>query len=298
MRAKGGLSRRAIPPRHECRGRPRKLMNSNSIDTQTARDILAEVSEAAQAGQAVFEEEAGIVRAAPALPTETSDVERQKAIERVQRIARARRQREQGIKELRKSYTGVMAVRREVSVNDPVIASTLQRYFGLIDRFYHIIGRRGPDIIGIEATEAFLGAMDERITEFSKDVRREADAASAMQKSDAAGSCFIRPEYTSHAAQEVVFAKHRKTLELLDALLAADRMLEDLNVMAWNGLIDPAKIEDARYAIKKQVAAIFTFGRKTMVGMWRKVSPDDVNAHAQSQAKITTEAANDVAVVE
>jgi hypothetical protein len=271
-------------------------MNSNSIDTQTARNILEEVSDAAQAGQAVFEEDAGIVRTAPTLPPQETDPAHQKAIERVQRIANARRQRERGIQELRQSYVGVMAVRREISVNDPVIASSLQRYFGLIDRYHHIIGRYGPDVIGTEATAMFLTTMDERITRFANDVRREAEAASALQKSDAEGANYIRPEYTSHAAEEVVFAKHRKTLELLDALLAADRMLEDLNVMAWNGLIDPDKVEDTRYAIKKQVAAIFTFGRKTMAGMWRKVSPNDASAQAQSQP--TPNAAEAVTLVE
>lgn len=244
--------------------------NTNTLDDQTAAAIIDEVSQAALESEAVLAEDAG---AKPAPRPADTDARRQAQVTRLQRIAKAKRQREQGIKELRRTYTGVMSVRREVRINDPVVASTLQRYFGLIDRTYFILGRRGPDIIGADATERFLDTIDARIDEFAQDMRREADAAKAMRTADAGGDDFLCPEYTASAAQEVVHAKHRKTLELLDALILADRLIEDLSVMAWNDQVDADRIDDVRYNIKKQIGRIFAFGSSTMRGMLNRITP-------------------------
>lgn len=240
------------------------------IDVQTAGAILDEVSQAAHDSETVLAEDAGI---APSPKIGIDDAQRQAQIAKLQGIARARRQREQGVKELRRAYTGVMSVRRDVQINDPVVASTLQRYFGLIDRFYLIIGRRGPDLMGVEATEKCLSTIDERIAEFAMDIKRESDAVQSMLAGDMNGGDFVQPEYMTSAAQEVVFAKHRKTLDLLDAIIAADKLLEGLNVMAWNGKVDLDKVEDVRFRIKKQVARIFTFGAGTMRGLMRRLAP-------------------------
>jgi hypothetical protein len=247
-------------------------MDKQLIDAQVAGEILDELSDAVREGDAAIAAETG---EAPAHRDAADDTQRQAQITRLQMIARARRQRDRGIKELHRSYTGVMAVRREATLNDPVLASTLQRYFGVIDKAYLIVGRRGPDIIGVAATEQFLRSIDDRVTEFAQDIQREAAAAQAMQIADAGAEDFVRPEYTKSAAQETVFAKHRKTLELLDAIIAGDRLVEDLNVMAWNGKVDMDKVEDVRLRIKKQVAKIFTFSDSTMRGMLRRVAPAD-----------------------
>ncbi len=270
-------------------------MDQHAIDAQTAGEILDEVSQAAQESEAVLAADAG---AEPTPRAPVGDVQRQAQIERLQRIAKARRQRERGIKELHNTYTGVMSVRREASINDPVVASTLQRYFGLIDRSYHIIGRRGPDIIGAEATERVLGTIEARIDEFSQDVRQEAAAAKALREEDASGDDFVCPQYTSSAAQEVVFAKHRKTLDLLDALILADRLIEDLNIMSWNGKVEPDKIEDTRFRIKKQISRIFSFSESTMRGMMNRITPKAPGADIGAPTSIVESDAQHVAAAE
>ena len=245
------------------------------IDAQTAGEILDEVSQAAQEGEAILAEDAG---SAPVPRQTADDAQRQEQIRRLQNITKARRQREQGIKELHRTYTGVMSVRREATINDPVVASTLQRYFGVIDHAYHIIGRRGPDILGTDATKQFLQTIEDRIDEFAQDIRREAAAARALREEDASGDDFVCPQYTASAAQEIVFAKHRKTLDLLDALIMADRLIEDLSIMSWNGKVEPDKIEDMRLRIKQQMRRVFSFCNSTMRGMWNRITPGSTSA--------------------
>ncbi len=249
------------------------------LPNQEALNTADEIEQAAKDFQAVIAQDRGVeVQTAS---TTSPDAKRKRMAERVERMMeRARHQRQKGRDELVNVRRGTFGFTRETTLNDSALASALLRYYSMINRAYVLLGRSGPMVLGATSTRNFYDRIDAMIDDIIADVRREATAAQKLVQDaqDEMGQDFIRPQYTEAAVEIPVVAQSRKTLDLLDALREADKLVENLGVLDWNGRVDPSEGERVRRLVREQLGKLFLLCSRITSAMYYKINPDEIDA--------------------
>lgn len=185
-------------------------------------------------------------------------------------IRRAALQKQRGRAELVKPYVGALSVQKTLKYFDVNIASSAERFLGLIDLSLYTITRRGPLVLGADACDEILARFDQMVTKYI-DASHVAKVGSATamkaEKDGSFGSEWLQPEYTQSAFECTIQAKHRLTTRLVDALSAWDTAIHDLSVLEWNGKVDAAQIAQVREEERRGLSSIYSFAAKSLVGM-------------------------------
>lgn len=249
------------------------------LNTQEALNTAGEIEQAARDFQAVIAQDRGIE---PPNPSATdSEAKLKRAAERVARLMKkARFQRQRGHDDLVNVRRGTFGFTRETTLNDSALASALLRYYSMINRAYVLLGRSGPMVLGAASTRNFYERIDAMIDDIIADVQREAAAANKLVQDAEAemGSDFIRPQYTEAAVEIAVVAQSRKTLDLLDALREADKLVENLGILDWNGRVDASEGERVRRLVRDQMNKLFLLCFRITSAMHYKINPEDIDA--------------------
>ncbi|UUZ66263.1 hypothetical protein LP417_35190 (plasmid) [Polaromonas sp. P1-6] len=187
-------------------------------------------------------------------------------------IKRAKDQKERGRFELQKPYDGAMSVLKQLKYFDVNIASSAERFIGVIDLALYTMVRRGPLAIGVDASDEILERFNQMVNEYVDNAQEAKQSALAVlnNEKDSTLGDWLSPEYTSTAFECNLQAKHRLTTRLVDALTAWDSAIHDLNVLEWNGKVDAAQVSQTREQERRGLSAIYGFSIKTLQGLKRR----------------------------
>lgn len=249
------------------------------LQNQEALNTADEIGQATQDFQAVIAQDRGVEP--PKAQAVDPDARLKRAAERVSRLMeKARFQRKRGRDDLVNVPRGTFGFTRETTLNDSALASALLRYYSMINRAYVLLGRNGPMVLGAASTRNFYERIDAMIDDIIADVQREATAAKKLVQDaeDEMGQDFIRPQYTEAAVKIAVVAQSRKTLELLDALREADKLVENLGILDWNGRVDASEGDRVRRLIRDQMNKLFLLCFRITSAMYYKINPEDIDA--------------------
>lgn len=185
---------------------------------------------------------------------------------------RAANQRDKGRAQLEREYAGAMTVTIKLSWNDLTVASSCERFLGMCDLSPYTIGRRGPSVLGSKATKVVLdqfSALVEKYYEAGMLAKRSAQTLFDQEREMVfAEDEWITPEYTTAAFQMTMQAKFRGTARIVAGMAAWDEAIRLANVLEWNGKIDTSKIADLREQERKAMYAVFSFARRSLIGLY------------------------------
>jgi hypothetical protein len=184
-------------------------------------------------------------------------------------MKRAAKQKQRGRAELEKTYAGALSVEKVVEVFDVNVASSAERFMGLIDLSLYTLNRRGASVVGEGALEGILDQFDQMVGEYLADGRKTRDAAVAlvMTERDTTLDEWITPNYTQSAFNAVVHAKHRLSTKVADGLKAWDEAIRELSILEWNGKVDGSQVQQARAQERRGLSAIHKFAAKALIGL-------------------------------
>lgn len=186
---------------------------------------------------------------------------------------RAASQRDRGRAELERVYAGAMSVKMNVSWNDLTVASSCERFLGMCDLSPYTIGRRGPSVLGSKATTTVLeqfSALVEKYYEAGMLAKRGAQALFDAERDHVFGDDeWVTPEYTTAAFAMVIHAKNRSTTRIVAGMAAWDEAIRLASVLEWNGKIETSKISDLREQERKGMYSIFSFARRSLIGLYK-----------------------------
>lgn len=206
-------------------------------------------------------------------------------------IRRAAMQKKRGREELARPYAG-LSVSKDLKYNDVNIASSAERFLGLIDLALYTINRRGPQVLGADACDEILARFDGMVRSYSDAstvAKLGAGTALKTEKDGSFGSDWLQPEYTKSAFECTLQAKHRLTTRLVDALYAWDSAIHDLSVLEWNGKMDSSQVAQTREEERRGLRSIYSFAAKSLAGMRNRTNP----LAKRSERPAATFAAND-----
>ena len=201
---------------------------------------------------------------------------------------RSEDQKKRGRAELTKTYVGALSMKKTLKVNDVNIASSAERFLGLIDLAIYTYNRRGAPILGVAATEKILDQMQELVTNYStkaSDARQQAAELTRASKEallDLAD--WLEPEYTSFALNADVHVKSPMSATLLTAVMNWDKAIHDLSVLHWNGKADAAQYAQLKSEERRELSALFRFAVKSLQGLRKASNPEKKAPAASPQA--------------
>ena len=185
-------------------------------------------------------------------------------------IQRANRQKDAGFKELQRDYVA-LAIEFDLVLYDVNVASSAERFLGLVDRANFIIGRSGQNILGEQSWRQVvdsLGALTDNYV---------AQAAEAMRVStalieDAKNESFdwIEPSYASSAFNLKLRLKHRNSVKLAKAMMQFDEAIKLLSIAEWNGKAEGEQVSVLRKRERNLFKVIFVASAKSMIGLQKK----------------------------
>jgi|APLak6261666328_1056055.scaffolds.fasta_scaffold03236_2 hypothetical protein len=263
-----------------------------------AHQVIEELDEATQLARETLNAQqpsaAALVEPAPA--AEMSDAERAARKEdRVQLfIRRAARQRQQGLKELERVYSGVMVVDREIKIFDPHIASSVTRFLGLTDKTIHLVGRIGRHFMSDAQIEKLQQSIQEMCDTYVQEGRQAAAVAAELsQKGRAANFMWIEPHYLAPALEVKFQVKSRSTLALAEAAQHWDEAIRLMCEMEFNACTTSSQISEVRLRERRLFAALNKHCVTIIMGMSRRsmaAANERNDGHAASPAPAMQEA--------
>lgn len=277
--------------------------NTGSDEPQSA---LSEIDDAAQLAIRSIQEErvaaGGAAEFVDDAKTKTATVEPSRLTENQQadRIKvftkRAASQRDKGRAELERVYAGAMSVSLSIELYDLTVASSCERFLGLCDLAPYTIGRRGPSVLGSKPTSAVLKQYADLVEKYfvagaeakqSAETLYNVEHEKVMSEDD-----WVIPQYTKKTLQMVINAKFRGTGRLVVAMRAWDEAIRLATVLEWNGQIEPSKVADLREAERKALYQVFSFARRSLIGLYRGTIKVDAPKAAKDVDVSTEQQAN------
>ncbi|TBR75397.1 MAG: hypothetical protein EPN64_13225 [Burkholderiaceae bacterium] len=221
------------------------------------------------------------------------ELEREKAAEREARISflvkRAKLQKARGRAQLERVVVGAMAIRKEVEFYDVNIASSAERFLGLIDLAIYTINRRGEYVLGESDAAAAMDRFAALVADYKDKGVSERDQSDLLLKNEqelAFDTDWIVPEYRDTAFKMEVFIKHPSTLKVLDGLFAFDKLVRNLTVLQWNGKVDQARVDQARQQERRALSQIHQFAGRSLIGLNRRAKPTRRSAAPTQQEEV------------
>ncbi len=208
------------------------------------------------------------------------EIDREKQAAHEARVAylvrRAKTQKERGRAQLERVVVGAMAIRKDVEFFDVSIASSAERFLGLIDLSIYTINRRGEYILGETDAEKVMERFASLVNTYRDGAISERDQADVLLKNEqdlVFDEDWIVPEYRQTAFKMSVYIKHPSTLKVLDGLFAYDQLVRNLTILQWNGKVDQVRIDQARHHERQALSKIHQFAGSSLIGLNRRARP-------------------------
>lgn len=201
---------------------------------------------------------------------------------------RAERQKKRGRDQLTRTYVGALSMKKQLTVNDVNIASSAERFVGVIDLAFYTVQRRGVPILGASATEDLLTQlteMSQKYCESAASARAQAESLTVSAKA-AVFDDWLEPTYTKSALEVEVHVKSPACAGLVKAVMDWDKAINDLSVLQWNGKADAAQCAQIKSEERRALAGIFKFAIRALQGLRNKSKPPE---QARSAASPSTE---------
>jgi hypothetical protein len=259
-----------------------------------AEKVLDEIQQAANQATESLAKDASLNGTAPASePAEVAsatdgegnvkseqEIDREKQAAHEARVAylvkRAKTQKERGRAQLERVVVGAMAIRKDVEFFDVSIASSAERFLGLIDLSIYTINRRGEYILGETDAEKVMERFASLVSAYRDGAISERDQADILLKNEqdlVFDEDWIVPEYRQTAFKMSVYIKHPASLKVLEGLFAFDNLVKNLTVLQWNGKVDQVRIDQARHHERQALSKIHQFAASSLIGLNRRARP-------------------------
>ena len=186
---------------------------------------------------------------------------------------RLKSQRERGRDELQKTYAGALVIVKQLKVYDVNIASSAERFLGVIDRALYTINRSGPAAMGSEKTQLLYDQLVELIEAYCSESVEAAKGANILlvKEKEAVFEGWVTPEYSGATIDINVRIKHRMSSRMVDSIVKWDTAIHDLCVLDWNGKVDSSQTAQLRAEERRHIQKIAMFALRAINGMNRAV---------------------------
>ena len=171
----------------------------------------------------------------------------------------ARRQRDLGMEEMARVYPSTLVVNTRVTLNDPNIASSAQRFLGLVDRTNHLLTRFGFRFHKEGEVDTIRQALHETIKNYCDEANatfQQGQKLAAQEREKVID--WLTPTYTSHTIDVEFGVKSRDTISIVRALEVWDAAIIEFAALEFNDSASIGQIDTLRqrervlfYAISK-----------------------------------------------
>lgn len=242
--------------------------------TEQALEELDNVAELATEAIRAEGDHSGAAKSddAPAMTDEQREEERRLRTERA--IKQASRQRKLGSQELERVYEGVMVVARDVTLNDPNIASSAQRFLALSDRTLHLLNRNGHRFIGAAELKKLQDRMNEMMAEYVAEAKQAYESTRQLLEDKKGASLdWIEPHYVKAVFSQSVNIKTRPMVLVADALMQWDKAIHNLCELEFNDEASASQANQVRRRERHLFSSINRFCIQTVIAMRNKSMP-------------------------
>lgn len=253
-----------------------------TVSTAEARAAVDEIRAVAQAASVIPGDGAPTTEAT--LPDFSED-----QVERMRK--RAERQRSKGRKELSRRHDGVASMVTNVSLKERVIGSSFERFFATIESGVSLIERRGEMIVGEKAATDLINKVNGMLDSMSQELEASEAALQTQMTVASAMAGFVKPVYTGDAASHEVQIRTRTAVKALNLFYRYDKILQDMQVLFWNGHVYQKFIEDMELEAKHAFQKIFKFIKTTITGFYNKTAGGAGNNRGQAANGVAAGAA-------
>lgn len=209
---------------------------------------------------------------APAPATVAADLSPESRAQRQRE--RARRQREVGAKELKREYVGAMTVEKQLTINDPNVASSALRFLALTDRTLYLLKTMGVRMMKEDDCETLRNTLAAKIQEYCEESKKALSGANALLGDNRqADFHWIIPVYCAPALDETFHAKDRHLFPLIEAINAWDSTIAIINELEFNGKAAFKQVDEVRSKERRLFSDISYFCYQVVMGLMRKSVP-------------------------
>lgn len=228
-----------------------QLPQTSEEDISTA---LAEVNLVSEQVDVVIEDEAG--------RNAESEVWR----------ARAKNERDRGIKHLAMRHEGVASEIIDVKLNERVVASAFERFFPVIENGLFVINKQASRFIGAEGAAKIMETVHNKITQIKSRADSEQAAMKIQIDVHSQDENFTVPTYLNPAASHSVQCRHRVSSNVCRLFMQHDYIVAQLQALSWNQQIEISEIDDFEKQLKKDFRSLATFISQTLRGLRKKMT--------------------------
>lgn len=250
--------------------------SSNLSTTELNGGNLAPSSEHMAAESAIAEavQFANNAQAAGDAGPDARPVERKElSTEERRELARktAKKQSKLGLAELERIYPSTIVIPRHVAISDTNIASSAQRFLGLVDRTLYTLNRYGT----YYHTQSEVDKIREVLRELIDTYTNEADAAVTQAKllADKAKEeavDWLEPAYTTSTLDVEFGVKARDTLRVITGLETWDRAILGFAALEFNDTASIGQIDTMRQRERRLFMAISRMCLRTIGGLSKR----------------------------
>lgn len=234
-----------------------KILETSPEVNQAISEADNEIVAAKQLADKVATDAGIKVKSAPAKSSERREIKNSEFI----RVAR--RQREFGQKMLANKRAGYASVNKTVEFNNNVVASLFERFFPVVDQCLFLLKTQGEYRMG-SAADRLSAAMLTRINELKNQTKSELNASSEIVSNVLANSNSVIPTYNDVAFSMDVQIKTPEALVFLEALHRIDKIVENAEVLRWNGERNNSDVQDVTHEFKRAINRLFEFCRNVL----------------------------------
>lgn len=189
--------------------------------------------------------------------------------------ARAQKERARGLKSIERRYDGIASVMMDIKLNERVVGSAFERFFPVIENGLYIITKRGEMFMGAKQTEQIMGMIKDKITVMESNI--STDMAGLKIQLDVHGERddFLKPTYIKPASEHKIQLRTPMAVRIAKVFQEQDKIIMNLQTLAWNGEVEGSAIDDQELRIKKDIRDLATFIARALRGMRNRVAPKE-----------------------
>jgi hypothetical protein len=193
----------------------------------------------------------------------------------------AKKQSQLGLAELTKVYKSTIVIMQKIAVSDTNIASSAQRFLGLVDRTFYLLNRYG----NLYQTQAEVDKVREILRDLVDTYCHEGAAAVAQAKllADEAKLKvvdWLEPTYTTKTLDVEFGVKSSDTVRLIKGVQVWDQAILDFAALEFNDTASIGQIDTMRQRERRLFMALNIMCLRTIGGISKRR-----NRMAQAKAK-------------
>ncbi|MFP3637486.1 hypothetical protein [Paraburkholderia sp. SIMBA_054] len=187
-------------------------------------------------------------------------------------MARAAKQRKQGVANLKRSEAGVAALEFTARIKSRGLSSAFQRWFSAIDQCAGNLQRRGEMLLGDKAA-LLIDSLTTQIEHVEKEALAEVSRVGHLvkqAKENDISNMFVEPRISTPALEMDVAIHSKLGMRLYRALRNYDDALEMMNVLVWNDEMDEDAQKTQEFDYKKSFGGLYRFAARTNINIYSR----------------------------